>query len=228
MQHQMRVFVLDDDDETRELVGCTLTRDGHSVTAASTFDEAIALLTAKTFDVLVLDVMLDRRSGLELCAHIRAHGIETPALFLSARGAVRARVEGFDAGGDDYLAKPFAIKELVARVRALGRRGPALRPSKLVLGRVALDFARRKAHVSSQPIALTAREWDVLELLADARGRVVPFDTLLERAWGDATEKSRASLSVIVSRLRHKLASARDRSIVRTVQGVGYALELQS
>jgi DNA-binding response OmpR family regulator len=149
-------------------------------------------------------------------------------LFLSARGAVRARVEGFEAGGDDYLAKPFAIKELVARVRALGRRGPALRRSTLVLGPITLDFARRKAHVSSKPIALTAREWDVLELLADARGRVVPFDTLLERAWGDATEKSRASLSVIVSRLRHKLASAADRSVVRTVQGVGYALEPQS
>jgi DNA-binding response OmpR family regulator len=221
----MRVFVLDDDDETRELVGCALTRDGHRVTTASSFGEAIALLTASTFDVLVLDVMLNERSGLELCAKIRAQGIETPALFLSARGAVRARIEGFDAGGDDYLAKPFAIKELVARVRALGRRGPAFRPTTLVLGTVALDFARRQAQVSSQPIALTAREWEVLELLADARGRAVPFDTLLERAWGDVTEKSRASLAVIVSRLRQKLASAGRRPVVRTVQGVGYALE---
>jgi len=224
----MRVFVLDDDDETRELVGCALTRDGHRVTAVRSFDEAIAFLNSSPFDVLVLDVMLDGGSGLDLCAQIRAHGIETPALFLSARGAVRARVEGFEAGGDDYLAKPFAVKELVARVRALGRRGPALRPSTAVLGSVTLDFARRQARASSQPIALTAREWDVLELLADARGRVVPFDTLLERAWGDATEKSRASLSVIVSRLRHKLASVEDQSVVRTVQGVGYALELQS
>jgi len=224
----MRVFVLDDDDETRELVGSTLTRDGHRVTTAGSFDEAIALLTASTFDVLVLDVMLGERSGLELCARIRAQGIETPALFLSARGAVRARVEGFEAGGDDYLAKPFAIKELVARVRALGRRGPAVRPSTLTLEPITLDFARRKVHGASEPIALTAREWDVLELLADARGRVVPFDTLLERAWGDATDKSRASLSVIISRLRHKLGSACNQSVVRTVQGAGYALELHS
>lgn len=222
------MFVLDDDDETRELVGCALTRDGHRVTTAGSFAEAIALLTATAFDVLVLDVMLDDRSGLELCTQIRAQGIETPALFLSARGAVKARVEGFDAGGDDYLAKPFAVKELVARVRALGRRGPALRPSTLVLGSLAFDFARRRAHASSRSIALTAREWDVLELLAEARGRVVPFDILLERAWGEVTEKSRASLAVIVSRLRHKLAPACDRPVVRTVQGVGYALELQS
>lgn len=222
----MRVLVLDDDDETRELVGSALSRDGHAVTLAGSFDDAMARVTSEQFDVLVLDVMLGHRSGLELCAAVREDGIETPALFLSARGTVRARLEGFEAGGDDYLPKPFALKELVARVRALGRRAPALRPSTLVLGPIALDFARRHAQGPSQALALTGREWDVLELLADARGRAVSFDTLLERAWGDVTDRSRASLAVIVSRLRHKFADVSDRPVVRTVHGFGYALEL--
>ncbi len=223
------MFVLDDDDETREVVGAALSRDGHQVTAASTFDEAAALLDERSFDVLVLDVMLGgEHTGLELCTLIREKGIETPALFLSARGAVTARIEGFEAGGDDYLPKPFALKELVARVRALGRRRPALSPHALVLGGLTLDFAGRKARTSAGELSFTAREWDVLEILADARGRVVPFDSLLERAWGDATEKSRASLAVIVSRLRQKIASVHDASVIRTMHGVGYSFELDS
>ncbi len=224
----MNVFVLDDDEETRDVVGSALTRDGHKVTLAGSFDEAVARLAASTFDVLVLDVMLGPHSGLELCTTIRAQGVETPTLFLSARGAVRARVEGFDAGGDDYLAKPFALKELTARVRALGRRGPALHPSKCVLGPIVLDFTRRHAHAPCQRISLTAREWEVLELLSRARGRVVPFDSLLERAWDDTSDKSRASLAVIVSRLRRKLSRDSTEPVIRTVHGVGYALEHQS
>ena len=223
----MRVFVLDDDDETRELVGAALTRDGHKVTVAGSREEAIEVLYSLNFDVLVLDVMLGNASGLELCASLRTDGIQTPTLFLSARGTVRARVEGLEAGGDDYLPKPFALKELVARVRALGRRGPALQPNVLTLGQATLDFSRRVAYAASQPLPLTAREWEVLELLAAARGHVVPFDTLLERAWGEVTEQSRASLSVIVSRLRHKFADVCDASVLHTVQGVGYSLEIR-
>lgn len=217
----MRVLVVDDDEETRELVGAALAREGYELALVATAGAAMERARASRFDVVVLDVMLAGESGLDLCARLREGGVETPILFLSARGAVDARVEGLEAGGDDYLPKPFALKELCARVRALGRRGPGLRPDRLVLGKLVLDFGARSASSSGVSVPITAREWELLRVLADARGRVVPFEDVLERAWGEVSERSRASLDVIVARLRKKLAP------IRTVRGVGYVLELE-
>ncbi len=218
----MRVLVVDDDEETRELVGAALAREGWETVLAASEVDARRQASAAHFDVLVLDVMLGPGSGLALCAGLRRDGIETPILFLSARGTVDARVHGLDAGGDDYLPKPFALKELCARVRALGRRGAALRPDRVVLGALVLDFATRKALHEDRAVPVTAREWDLLRVLADARGRVVPFEDVLERAWGEPSERARASLEVIVARLRKKLVP------IRTVRGVGYALEAEA
>ena len=217
----MRVLVVDDDEETRELVGAALAREGYELALVATAAAAMERARASRFDVVVLDVMLAGESGLDLCARLREGGVETPILFLSARGAVDARIEGLEAGGDDYLPKPFALKELCARVRALGRRGPGLRPDRLVLGKLVLDFGARSASSSGVSVPITAREWELLRVLADARGRVVPFEDVLERAWGEVSERSRASLDVIVARLRKKLAP------IRTVRGVGYVLELE-
>lgn len=217
----MRVLVVDDDEETRELVGAALAREGYELALVATAGAAMERARASRFDVVVLDVMLAGESGLDLCARLREGGVETPILFLSARGAVDARIEGLEAGGDDYLPKPFALKELCARVRALGRRGPGLRPDRLVLGKLVLDFGARSASSSGVSVPITAREWELLRVLADARGRVVPFEDVLERAWGEVSERSRASLDVIVARLRKKLAP------IRTVRGVGYVLELE-
>ena len=141
----MRILVVDDDEETRELVGHALQREGYGVVLAPGLESAQKAIDDARFDVVVLDVMLGQQSGLDLCTQLRRGGMETPILFLSARGTVRARVEGLDAGGDDYLAKPFALRELLARVRALGRRGPVLRPRLLQLGALALDFNGRRA-----------------------------------------------------------------------------------
>ncbi len=217
----MRVLVVDDDEETRELVGAALAREGYELALVATAGAAMERARASRFDVVVLDVMLAGESGLDLCARLREGGVETPILFLSARGAVDARIEGLEAGGDDYLPKPFALKELCARVRALGRRGPGLRPDRLVLGKLVLDFGARSASSSGVSVPITAREWELLRVLADARGRVVPFEDVLDRAWGEVSERSRASLDVIVARLRKKLAP------IRTVRGVGYVLELE-
>lgn len=224
----MRILVLDDDEETLDVISRALSREGHHVVATRTPDEASARLVEAAIDLVVLDVMLENASGLDFCAELRQDGHEFPILFLSARGAVNARIEGLDAGGDDYLAKPFALRELVARVRALGRRGPAVRARKLVLGSLTLDFDARRATVSEQEIPVTQREWDILRSLADARGAVVPFDVVLERAWGEATESARASLEVIVSRLRKKLDTAAGRPVIRTARGLGYSLELDA
>ncbi len=223
----MRVLVVDDDEETRELVGAALAREGYELELAGSATGAAERAHAGRFDVIVLDVMLGTDSGLELCARLRADGIETPILFLSARGAVDARVDGLEAGGDDYLRKPFALKELCARVRALGRRGPSLRSDRWRVAHITLDFAARRAEVEGRVVPITAREWDLLRVLADARGRVVPFEEVLERAWGDVSARSRASLDVIVARLRRKLARSvgSEPSALRTVRGSGYALD---
>lgn len=222
----MRVLVVDDDEETLELIGGALAREGQTATLADGPDAALRAIERQAFDVIVLDVMLESSSGLDLCSHLRRQGVQTPILFLSARGSVRARVEGLDVGGDDYLPKPFALGELLARVRALGRRGPALRPTTLCIGALTIDFDARRALAGGRELPITAREWDVLRVLADGRGRLVAFDDILERAWGDASDRARASLEVIVSRLRRKLDGPAGRPVVRTARGFGYALEV--
>jgi len=220
----VRVLVVDDDGETRDLVAAALLRAGHVPRVAATRTQAIDGLHAGPIDVVVLDVMLGEESGLELCRYLRATGVATPVLMLSARGTVQAKVEGLEAGADDYLAKPFALRELNARVSALGRRGPGLKPHVLRSGRVRLHFEHRRAYVDDREIPITAREWAVLGVLAAAQGRVVSFSDLLESAWGEDSENARASLEVIVSRLRRKL-SAGGHLLLRTARGLGYALE---
>jgi len=224
----MRILVLDDDEETLEVVERALEREGHRVFVARTPDEARPLLESTGVELLILDVMLEHASGLDFCRSLREDGFEVPILFLSARGAVNARLDGFDAGGDDYLPKPFALRELVVRVGALGRRGSALRARRLDIGALSLDFDARRATKPSGEVPVTQREWDILRTLADAQGRVVAFDVILERAWGDVTEGARASLEVMVSRLRKKLDEAAGRPIIRTARGLGYSLEVDS
>lgn len=221
----MRILVVDDDEETRELVGHALAREGYRAVLVPTPEAAQEAIAGARFDLVVLDVMLGQQSGLALCAQLRSAGMETPILFLSARGTVRARVEGLDAGGDDYLAKPFALRELLARVRALGRRGPALHPRQLQLGTLLLDFNSRRATAHGRELPITNREWQVLRVLADASGQVVPFDSVLDRVWGESSDGARASLEVIMSRLRKKLDAAAGVTVVRTRRGCGYALE---
>ena len=220
------MLALDDDDETLDLIGGALRRAGHDVVLVSDSASAQRACNNDEFDVVVLDVMLGESSGLDLCASLRRGGLATPILFLSARGTVRARVDGLEAGADDYLPKPFAVRELVARVKALGRRGPALR--KLIWRRrsVVLDFDGRHASVAGVEVPITAREWELLRVLAEAGGRVVAFDDILERAWGEASEGARASLGVLVTRLRKKLEDDAGESVIRTSRGHGYALAI--
>jgi two-component system, OmpR family, response regulator len=223
----MRILVLDDDEETLEVVERALLREGHHVQAVRTPSEASAVLETSVVELIVLDVMLENASGLDFCSQLRREGQDVPVLFLSARGTVHARLDGFDAGGDDYLPKPFALRELTARVRALGRRGTTVRASRLELGSLMFDFDARRATAVDQEIPVTQREWDILRVLADGKGRVVPFDVLLERVWGEATENTRASMEVIVSRMRKKLDRAAGGTLIRTVRGLGYSLEVE-
>ncbi len=216
----MRILLVDDHAELRDLVARALVRDGHVVEDAATLSAARTRLAAQSFDLIVLDLGLPDGDGEALCRELRRQGRVTAILVLTARGSVTSRVTALDAGADDYLRKPFAVAELRARVRALGRRRETLAPTLLRRGDVALDFAGRRAFVGDREAPLTAREWAILELLARRGGRVVSRDAVLDGVWGEATERSGASLEVLIARIRRKLAP----ELIRTVRGEGYAL----
>jgi len=218
----MRILVADDDVETRRLVVRVLKEDGHELKAVGSCAGVDVAVTSAAFDVVVLDVMLPDGSGIELCARLRAAHMHVPILLLTARGEVRDRVSGLEAGADDYLPKPFAVAELRARVKALGRRGPVLRARVAAIGALEVDFEARRVRLGGVVLALTARELAILELLAERRGRLVAREQLIESLWGDAKESVRASVDVLVARIRRKLGA--HASLLRTVRGAGYVL----
>lgn len=216
----MRVLVVDDDRELLDLLVRALERDGHVVVAAATASDARAAIGSRDADVMVLDIGLPDGSGLALCREIRAMGSDVPILVLTARAAVGERVEGLDAGADDFLGKPFALAELRARVRALGRRRAHRAVPRIVRGDLVIDLGERRASRAGRDVSLTAREWAILEALAARGGRVVRRSDLVGEVWGDDTESAQASCEVLVGRIRKKLGE----HVVRTMRGEGYAL----
>jgi len=216
----VHVLVADDHAELLQLVAGALEDDGHRAVAAHSVSEAEAALSVAGFDVLVLDDALPDGSGVELCRKLRERGNFTPVLILTAHAAVRQRVRGLDAGADDFLGKPFAVAELRARVRALGRR--RIHSAAMMWDRegVHLDFSRRHASVSGNEVPLTAREWQILELLVSAQGRVVARSRILDEVWSDDRDSAGASLDVLIARIRRKLGP----DTVRTLRGQGYAV----
>ena len=217
----MRLLVVDDEAEMRELLSRNLGRV-HGVRTAASCEEAAAAIESAQFDVVVLDVMLPDGSGIELCARLRAHGIQTPILLLTAKGEVRSRVAGLDAGADDYLAKPFAISELRARVTALGRRGPLRRDRAVAIGPLVVDLEGRRVRLEERALPLTAKELAIVDLLATRSGKIVAREDLLESVWGEVTDSARASLDVLMARIRQKLGA--HAHLLHTVRGVGYML----
>jgi two-component system OmpR family response regulator len=219
----LRVLVVDDDAETRHLLVRSLASAGHAARAVASGAEARSALEDQQFEVIVLDVMLPDVSGVELCRSLRRNELTTPIVLLTARGDVRDRVAGLDAGADDYLGKPFAIAELVARVRALGRRGSVRRVAPVRAGDVTVDLEGRRVLLAGRTVALTARELAIVEVLALRRGGVVAREELLEAVWGEVDPAAEASLEVLVGRIRRKLGGPR--APIRTVRGLGYAFE---
>ena len=215
----MRILVVDDQPELLDLLARSLRGDGHTVDTATTAATALTRLGEAAPDVLVLDVALPDGSGFDMCRQLRREGVNTPILLITAHSNVSQRVEGLDAGGDDFLGKPFALAELRARVRALGRRGAS--PKELIVVRraVTLDFLKRRAAIENREVPLTTREWAVLDLLASRNGRVVARREILELVWGDPDDGG-ASLEVLITRIRKKLGD----DIIRTLRGHGYAL----
>jgi two-component system, OmpR family, response regulator len=220
----MRLLVVDDDAELRDLLVRALERDQHEVSAVASVALARVVLERGTTDLLVLDLALPDGTGIDLCRELRrAHSL-LPVLMLTAHSEVGKRVRALDAGADDFLAKPFAIAELRARVRALGRRSASgVGSSKVVHhGEVELDCLARRATRAGRVVTLTAREWIILEVLATQPRRLVSRALLLSEVWGETSTASGASLEVLIGRIRRKLGEA----LIRTMRGEGYVLEV--
>ncbi len=223
--HRIRVAIVEDDGEMRELLRGALASQGYAVTAVGGGAAASEMVFGGTLDAVILDVWLPDADGVELCRGWRRSGVRIPILMLTARTDVASRVAGLEAGADDYLGKPFALAELRARLSALLRRGGRpLRGEVFRLGTVTVDFGRRQAWLSGEEVAITRRELEVLERLAEAGGRAVSRDDLLQDVWGEATRETAASLEVMVARLRRKLERPGGHALVRTVRGYGYAI----
>jgi two-component system response regulator MprA len=221
----MRVLIIDDDRAVRDALRRAFTLDGYEVHAAEGGLEGLQRVDETRPDVIVLDVMMPDVDGLEVCRRVRSGGDRTPILMLTARDAVSDRIDGLDAGADDYLVKPFDIGELGARVRALLRRTSAeLDGERLSFGELELDAARHGARLGEEVVDLTRTEYQLLELLMMNPRRVLPHSLIYERVWGYDFGPSSNALRVYIGYLRRKLADLGAPDLIQNVRGVGYAL----
>lgn len=219
----MRVLVVDDEPAVRQAVRRALSFEGYDVVLAAEGGEALAVLASEPVDVVVLDVLMPQVDGLEVCRRLRAEGDDTPVLLLTARSRVAERVAGLDAGADDYLVKPFALQELLARIRVLLRRrsgdGDVLRFADL-----SLDVDAREVRRGEHRIDLTPTEFLLLELFLRHPRRVLERRVVLERLWGYQAPTTSNSLDVYVGYLRRKLEARGQPRLIQTVRSVGYVL----
>jgi DNA-binding response OmpR family regulator len=220
----MKILVIEDSPPTRDLLKSSLEEAGHSVSLASRASTGMELATEGRFELAIVDVMLPDGSGIELCREVRRRGVGFPILFLTAKGEVEDRIAGLDAGGDDYLRKPFSLSELRARIRALARRTGRAGSVRIQHGDTLIDFAARRVRRAEREVPLTAREWAVLEILAARPGRLVSRQDVIEAAWPNPGPGTSESLDVIVSRLRRKLGES-EHPLIRTVRGQGFVFE---
>ncbi|MBA2360945.1 MAG: response regulator transcription factor [Actinobacteria bacterium] len=220
----MRILIVEDELKMATLLRRGLTEEGHAVDLAPNGEEALWMAGAVDYHAVVLDLMLPGIDGVEVCRSLRERGVWAPVLMLTARDGVDDRVAGLDAGADDFLLKPFAFAELLARLRALVRRGTAERPSVLEVGDLRLDPATRRAWRGDSEIALSAKEFALLEAFMRRPGHVLSRLQLIEHAWDYAYENRSNVVDVYVRYLRDKIDRPFGRTSLETVRGVGYRL----
>ncbi len=221
----MKVLVVEDEKKMAAFLERGLKEHGFLVTVTRRGDEAMDLILESAFDAVVLDVMLPGLDGLTIVRRLRQRGNTSPVLMLSARGAVDERVEGLEAGADDYLAKPFAIQEVIARVRALGRRQPEARAQVLKVADLAMDVSQHEVRRGDERIDLAAREYKMLEVLLRNAGRVCGRTLLLEQVWDFNFDPGSNLVDVYIKRLREKIDAGRETKLLHTVRGSGYVLK---
>jgi DNA-binding response OmpR family regulator len=218
----MRLLVVEDETRMAEILKRGLEEEGYAVTVASDGKVALEMAEASDFELLVLDVMLPRMNGFEVAKHLRESGKRLPILMLTARDATPDIVQGLDLGADDYLTKPFSFEVLLARIRALLRRGPVAQAARLKLGDLELDPGRHEVTRGGEAVRLTRTEFNLLEYLMRRAGRVVPRDVLISAVWGyDRTIESN-TLDAFVRLLRSKIEGSSGERVIHTVRGIGF------
>jgi two-component system copper resistance phosphate regulon response regulator CusR len=218
----MRILLVEDDAELARVVAAGLREHGHQVALAGTLAEGRMQGLQGRFDVLVLDVMLPGGNGFELCREFRQRGVGTPLLMLTARDGVDDRVAGLEVGADDYLTKPFAFRELVARIKALGRRRAAQVTERVSVADLEVDLAARRVRRAGRPIELTAKEFTLLEFFLQHCGQVVDRASITAYVWDENHDPFTNVLEVLVRRLRRKIDDDFDPKLIHTLRGAGY------
>jgi DNA-binding response OmpR family regulator len=221
----MRILVVEDERTAAAVLAKGLREHAYAVDVVDDGGTALAQIAANDYDLILLDLLLPGMGGLEVCRQARASGVSTPILMLTARGGPDERVNGLDAGADDYLPKPYHFPELLARVRALLRRGPVLAPAELVIDDLRLDTRARRVQRAGRDVTLTTKEYTLLEYLARRQGEVVGRADIAEHVWDDNFDPMSNLIEVYIQRLRRKIDDGHPRRLIHTRRGAGYQLE---
>jgi len=220
----LKLLIVEDEARMVELLRKGLTEEGHTVVCASNGREGLEMARAYEFDVIILDVMMPKLNGYELAEKLRRERVATPMLMLTAKDTIPDLVRGLDAGADDYMTKPFAFEELLARLRAVKRRAPVPQLPKLQVGNLSLDPATREVSRAGMAVLLTRTEYNLLERLMDRAGKVVSRRSLIEAVWGFEREIEDNTLDAFVRLLRAKIDIEGQSKLIHTVRGVGYMI----
>lgn len=224
----MRVLVAEDEEQLRETLARGLREASYAVDTVGSGDEAVELAERVPYDAIILDVLMPRGNGVTACRTIRKAGSTVPILMLTALDTLDDKIRGLDSGADDYLTKPFQFEELMARVRALTRRRPALHAAELVVGDLVIDTTHRQVRRGNRRIALTGKEYAYLEYLAQHTGRIVPRAEIHAHVWDDNTAAFSNLIDVYASRVRKKVDDGEAVALITTQRGVGYMLAAPS
>jgi DNA-binding response OmpR family regulator len=222
----VQILVVEDEPRMAGLLRQGLNEEGHRATVARDGMEGLSVAQSFPFDVIILDVTLPRMDGLTMARRLREASIRTPVLMLTARDAISDVVKGLDSGADDYLTKPFSFEVLLARVRALGRRGPIAQPICYQFADLRLDSSTREVTRDGTSLHLTPREYSLLELLIRNAGRVVTRDSILDSVWGFDSEVAENTVEAFVRLLRNKVDLPFNPKLIHTIRGIGYSLRL--
>ncbi len=220
----MRILLVEDEQQAAQMLAKGLREQSYAVDLAADGEAAAYQLAINDYDLIILDVMLPLKDGVVLCREVRASGSAVPILMLTARDAIQDRILGLDTGADDYMVKPFDFHELLARIRALLRRGPVLRSDRIRVGDLTIDIRSRSAKRGGRSIQLTGKEYALLEFLARRAGDVVTRSEIAEHVWDENFDPFSNLIEVYIQRLRRKLDEGHPEKLIRTLRGEGYQL----